>query len=190
MKAGDIRDEIWTNLIKERAAAYPLPPYGHNPNFKGSGEAAALLLEKLVAKLFIKAGDTVLSYPDYVLKALRKGLLEASINVVVPAKFGKDYRLLTAGKIESEEGSSISGAEKVGTVIKDLPELTMTFIACVAIGEKGFYLDKGYGFHLPESVLSLPSATIVHPLQIVGELEAKQTVRLYATPEKTVTMDN
>jgi 5-formyltetrahydrofolate cyclo-ligase len=186
VKPGDIRDEIWTNLIKEHAAAYPLPPYGHNPNFKGSGEAAALLIEQLIAKSFITTGDTVLSCPDYVLKSLRKGLLEAGINVVVPAKFGKDYKLLTSGKVDSEEGSSISGAEKVGTVIKDFPELTMTCVACVAITEKGFYIDKGYGFHLPESVLSLPSATIVHPLQIVGGLEAKQMVGLYATPEKVV----
>jgi 5-formyltetrahydrofolate cyclo-ligase len=186
MKLGDIRDEIWTNLIKEHAAAYPLPPYGHNPNFKGSGEAATLLIEKIIAKGFVKAGDTVLSYPDYVLKALRKGLLEAGINVVVPAKFGKNYKLLTAGKVDSEEGSSISGAEKAGVTIKDLPELTMTFVACVAITEKGFYIDKGYGFHLPESVQGLPSATIVHLLQVVKELESKTKVRLFATPEKVV----
>jgi 5-formyltetrahydrofolate cyclo-ligase len=186
VKPGDIRDEIWTNLIKERVAAYPLPPYGHNPNFKGSGEAAALLIERLIAKSFVKVGDTVLSYPDYVLKALRKGLLEAGINVIVPSKFGKDYKLLRAGKIESEEGSSISGAERVGVTIKDLPELEMTFVACVAISETGFYIDKGYGFHLPESVLELPSATMVHPLQVVGGLEAKQHVCFYATPEKVM----
>jgi 5-formyltetrahydrofolate cyclo-ligase len=186
MKPGDIREEIWTNLIKERAAAYPLPPYGHNPNFRGSGEAAALLLETLLAKSFLKVGDTVLSYPDYVLKSLRKSLLEAGISVVVPAKFGKDYKLLTAGKVDSEEGSSIAGAEKVGTGIKELPQLTMTFVACVAITEKGFYIDKGYGFHLPESVLELPSATIVHPLQLVEGLESKQGVCLFATPEKVL----
>jgi 5-formyltetrahydrofolate cyclo-ligase len=186
MKPGDIRDEIWTNLIKEHAAAYPLPPYGHNPNFKGSGEAATLLIEKIIAKGFVKAGDTVLSYPDYVLKALRKGLLDASINVVVPAKFGKDFKLLTSGKVDSEEGSSISGAEKVGMTIKNLPELVMTFVACVAIGEKGFYIDKGYGFHLPESVHTLPSATIVHPLQVVKELESETRVRLFTTPERVV----
>jgi 5-formyltetrahydrofolate cyclo-ligase len=190
LKVGDLRDEIWTNLIKERAAAYPLPPYGHNPNFRGSGEAAALLIEKLIEKSFVKAGDTVLSYPDYVLKALRKGLLEAGINVVVPAKFGKDYKLLEAGKVDSEEGSSISGAEKVGLTIKELPELKMTFVACVAITEKGFYIDKGYGFHLPESVQDLPSATIVHPLQIVEGLGTERRVQLYAIPEKVVTVDN
>jgi 5-formyltetrahydrofolate cyclo-ligase len=184
VKVGDLRDEIWTNLIKEHVAAYPLPPYGHNPNFKGSGEAAALLIENVIAQSFLKAGDTVLSYPDYVLKALRKGLLEAGIHIIVPAKFGKAYKLLTSGKVDSEEGSSISGAEKVGVTIKDLPELKMTFVACVALTKEGFYIDKGYGFHLPESVLSLPSATIAHPLQIVGGLDQGQQVRLYATPEK------
>jgi hypothetical protein len=128
----------------------------------------------------------VLSYPDYVLKQLRKGLLGADINVVVPAKFGKGYRLLEPTKIDAEEGSSISGAEKVGTAIQDLPELTMTFIACVAITKQGKYIDKGYGFHLPEGVYDLPSATIVHPLQIVAELESEVKVSLFATPEKVV----
>lgn len=183
---GTIRDEIWTNLIKENAAAYPLPPYGHNPNFRGSSEAATLLIEELLKRAMIKPGDTVLSYPDYVLKQLRKGLLSAGINVVVPAKFGKDYRFVEASPLNAEEGSSISGAEKVGMSIKDLPELKMTFIACVAITHQGNYIDKGYGFHLPESVLSLPSATIVHPLQIVEGLESERQVTWYATLEKVV----
>jgi 5-formyltetrahydrofolate cyclo-ligase len=186
MKPGDIREEIWTNLIKENAAAYPLPPYGHNPNFKGSSEAATLLLEELLKRGMIKPGDTVLSYPDYVLKQLRKGLLEAGINVVVPAKFGKDYRLLEAGKVDAGEGSSISGAEKVGVTIKDLPNLKMTFVASVAITNRGHYIDKGYGFHLPESVRDLSSATIVHPLQIVKELESEVSVNLFTTAEKVL----
>jgi 5-formyltetrahydrofolate cyclo-ligase len=184
MKPGDIREEIWTNLIKEQVAAYPLPPYGHNPNFKGSSEAATLLLEELLKRGWIKSGNTVLSYPDYVLKQLRKGLLGAGINVVVPAKFGKDYRLLEAAKIDADEGSSISGAERVGTAIKDLPELKMTFAACVAITKEGNYIDKGYGFHLPESVRDVPSATIVHSLQLVAALDSKVTVGLFATREE------
>jgi 5-formyltetrahydrofolate cyclo-ligase len=186
MKPGDIREEIWTNLIKEQAAAYPLPPYGHNPNFKGSSEAATLLLEELLKRAMIKPGNTVLSYPDYVLKQLRKGLLSAGINVVVPAKFGKSYRFVEASSINAEEGSSISGAEKVGVTIKELPDLTMNFIACVAITEKGSYIDKGYGFHLPEGARALPSAAIVHPLQVVKELESELKVSLFATPEKVV----
>jgi 5-formyltetrahydrofolate cyclo-ligase len=190
MKPGDMRDEIWTNFIKENVAAYPLPPYGHNPNFKGSSEAATLLLEEVLKRGMIKPGDTVLSYPDYVLKQLRKGLLNAGINVVVPAKFGKNYRLVTASAINAEEGSSISGAEKVGTVIKDLPELKMTFVACVAMTEKGHYIDKGYGFHLPESSQSLLSVTIIHPLQMVKELESELRVDLFATPEKVVNSQN
>ncbi len=186
MKPGDIREEIWTNLIKEQIAAYPLPPYGHNPNFKGSSEAATLLLEEILKQAMLKPGDTVLSYPDYVLKGLRKGLLQAGINVVVPAKFGKGYRLVVASPVNAQEGSSISGAEKVGAAITELPELTMTFVACVAINNKGNYIDKGYGFHLPESAQGLPSATIVHPLQIVKELESQVNVSLFATSEKVV----
>ncbi|MGL4610357.1 MAG: hypothetical protein ACRCYY_11890 [Trueperaceae bacterium] len=186
MKPGDIRDEIWTTLIKERAASYPLPPYGHNPNFKGSSDAATLLLEYLLTHSFLKVGDTVLSYPDNVLKALRKALLDAGIHVIVPAKFGKAYKLLKAGAVESDEVSSISGADKLGETCQTLPSLSMTFVACVALNPQGYYLDKGYGFHLPEGVLESPSATLVHPLQLIEDSFDTRRVKVYATPEQVI----
>jgi 5-formyltetrahydrofolate cyclo-ligase len=183
MTPGEHRDHIWTMLMKEKAVSYPLPCFGHHPNFKGASKAAGLLLEALLAERLIHAGQTVLCYPDYVLKGLRKKLLETAVNVVVPAQHGDSYRFLEASKVNPSRVSSIAGAEEAGVKLSELPELSFAFIACVVLSQKGHALDKGYGFRLPN--LTLPSATLVHPLQMVDEIsEPSFKVSHYATPEK------
>ncbi len=182
---GEIRSEVWNALQKAKAAAYPLPPYGHHPNFVGAAEASGLLLEYLFEAGLLQPADTVLSYPDYVLRPLRKGLLERGVSVLVPAKHGKSYRFLEAGKVDATKVSSISGAEKEGRPLSHLPELKMVMLACVALSSDGSVLDKGYGFRLPQACSELACATIVHPLQLVGQaFVAPLRVALYATPEK------
>ncbi len=183
-RAGDLREWVWATLMKERQVAYPLPPRGHHPNFKGAGEAAARLVTYLVEHAYLSPGDTVISYPDYVLKPLRKALLEAGISVVVPAKYGRGYRLLDAQKVPAKGASSIAGAERHGAFVTALPTLKMAFLACVAIGEQGEVLDKGYGFSLPGALGELPKATLAHPLQRFKTLPEKtSSVKFYATPE-------
>ena len=150
MTSGELRDHIWKTLMKEKAVSYPLPCFGHHPNFKGASKAASVLLEYLITQNKIKAGQSVLCYPDYVLKPLRKGLLEAGLNVVVPAQHGTDYRFLESGKVNPSKASSIAGAEKEGQKMATLPDLHFAFIACVAVTKKGHILDKGYGFHLAQ----------------------------------------
>ena len=39
LKVGVLRERIWSDLVRQNAAAYPLPPHGHNPNFKEIGRA-------------------------------------------------------------------------------------------------------------------------------------------------------
>lgn len=184
MTEGEIRDYIWTSMSQYHVAAYPLPPYGHHPNFSGSGEAAQRLLEYLLNENLLCQGQTVLSYPDYVLKPLRKGLLEKGVNVVVPAKYGKGYRLLESGKVNTAQASSISGAEKEGVLIKTLPELDFAFLACVALAKTGQVLSKGYGFSLPE--LDLKTSTIIHPIQQVTALRSGLEVDVWASPTELV----
>ena len=183
MKVGELREAVWTRLMKERALAYPYPPFGHHPNFKGAGQAAELLLADLLARAYVRAGDTVLSYPDYVLKGLRKGLLEAGVNVIVPAKHGPDYRLLTAATVNAAGASSIAGAEREGERLSTLPDVQLALCACVAVDGSGGALTKGYGFKFPES-LSVPVVTLVHPLQICETLpETDVKLSAFATPE-------
>lgn len=173
--------------MQRRQVGYPLPPHGHHPNFTGAGKAATLLVQDLLGRRALNPGDTVLCYPDLVLKPLRKRLLEAGVHIVVPAQHGEHYRLLRSGVVDAGKASSIAGAEREGEDVADLspvlPAVRFTFVACVAVTLRGEVLTKGYGFALPESVWDLPSATVVHPLQVVGGLEADAPgVASFATP--------
>jgi 5-formyltetrahydrofolate cyclo-ligase len=184
MTAGELREHIWTSMMRARVAAYPLPPVGHHPNFSGASEAASLLLHYLFDNDYLRAGMKVLSYPDYVLKPVRKGLLERGITVIVPAKYGKAYRLLEPDKVSAASASSIAGAEKEGLLIEVLPQFEMAFAACVALSLTGKALGKGYGFQLPTH-LDIATATIVHPLQLVQDVpECTLRVAEFATPDK------
>jgi 5-formyltetrahydrofolate cyclo-ligase len=182
---GQLRDEVWTSLMRAKVAAYPLPAFGHHPNFQGAGEAASRLLAFLLARGWLHPGDTVFSYPDYVLKPLRKGALEAGVDLVVPAKHPDGWRLLAAGRVNPAKAASIAGAERWGEAIAEPPPCRLAFIACVAVDGRGFVLGKGYGFSLG---LNLPAVSIVHPLQVLAlqvlaELpEGKLRLEAYATP--------
>ncbi|CAN5884112.1 5-formyltetrahydrofolate cyclo-ligase [soil metagenome] len=184
---GEVRERVWVALQRAGAVAYPVPAFGHHPNFRGAGQAAELLLPELFARGFVKPGDTVLSYPDYVLKGLRKGLLEGGVSVVVPAKHGDDYRLLTSGKVAPAKASSIAGAEKVGERITELPSCRLALVACVAVSAVGAGLGKGYGFGLPEQARGLPLFTLVHDLQVVAAVpEPEHDLTAFATPTEVV----
>ena len=182
---GAIRQEIWTSLLTNKAAAYPLPPYGHHPNFKGASTAASNLVTHLLSHAYVRTGDTVLAYPDYVLKPLRKQLLDAGINIVVPAKYGNGYRYLQSGRNKSTRVSSIAGAEKFGEFITDVPDVQLIAMACVAINDAGDILGKGYGFRVPEALGHVRAVTIAHALQLCTRVfRAEARVTVFATPEK------
>jgi len=171
--------------MRARAAVYPLPVSGHHPNFRGAGAAADLLVAHLIDSETVRPGDTVLSYPDYVLRPVRKRLLEAGADLLVPAKYGRGYRLLKSGLVAPHASSSIAGAERQGILLEELGEVRLVLVACVAFDGEGHWLSKGYGFQLPERVRRLASATIVHPLQQVASLPVYDgRVTFMATPDK------
>ncbi len=184
---GEVREHVWVALQKAGAVAYPAPAFGHHPNFRGASQAAKLLLPELFSEKFFKPGDTVLSYPDYVLKPLRKGLLEGGVSVVVPAQHGDDYRLLTSGEVAPAKASSIAGAEKVGEPVTELPPCRAALVACVAVSALGRGLGKGYGFGLPGQARGLPLFTLAHPLQVLATVpEPEHTLTAFATPTAVV----
>lgn len=181
---GEVREQMWIKLMKERALAYPYPPFGHHPNFKGATKAAKLLLEALLVNGDLRPGDTVLSYPDYVLKGFRKGCLEAGISVTVPAKYGKGYRFLKAGVVNAAKASTVAGAEKEGEMHKFLPQVTLSAVACVAASQEGQVITKGFGFSLPDEVMQTPLVSLMHPLQILVTLpEPEYALSVWATPK-------
>ena len=184
---GEVRERVWVALQRAGAVAYPAPAFGHHPNFVGASQAAKLLLPELFARGYVKPGDTVLSYPDYVLKPLRKGLLEGGVSVVVPAKHGDDYRLLAVGKVAPAKASSIAGAEQVGERVTELPSCRVALVACVAVSALGEGLGKGYGFSLPERARGLPLFTLAHPLQVLAEMPTSDhALTAFATPKEVV----
>lgn len=186
-RPGDVRERIWATLMRSREAIYPLPCHGHHPNFRSAGRAAKRLASQLFRSGMIAVGEAVLSFPDYVLKPVRRELLERGVNVVVPAKYGGGYRWLRSGKVDAAKVSSIAGAEREGDAISELPTVRMTVVACVALDRKGRYLTKGYGFRPPDETVHLDAATIVHPLQLVDTLrEHDGSVEIFATPGKVV----
>lgn len=189
-KPGELREAIWAKLLKAHVAVYPLPPHGHHPNFMGAGAAAGRLLEHLLTEGLVQAGDRVLSYPDYVLRPLRKGLLEQGVTVVVPAKYGDGYRLLEPTKVNPKQAVSIAGAEREGELLAVLPDVSLACIACVALGAHGDVLGKGYGFSLPDELAELPTVTLVHPLQRVTEaFTSNLKVQVAATPDELVVFE-
>lgn len=164
-RPGDVRSAVWADLMRERLAAYPLPPHGHNPNFRGAADAADALLAALFAEGALAAGAAALCAPDYVLRPLRKGLLERGCDVLVPPRYGDGWQRLLAGRVPSAGAATIQGAERHGERVPELPvgDLIWVFVACVAVDPAGAYLDKGYGFDVPTAAAGLPRATIVHP---------------------------
>ena len=194
MTAGELREAVYLELLRARAVAYPSPPFGHHPNFRGGPQAAAHLLTHLLGEV-LRPGQTVLSYPDYVLRPVRRGLLEGGVNVVVPAQHGPGYRLLRSGQADPQRASSIAGAEREGEPVAALPYLSACLVAAVALDGAGRWLGKGYGFALPEAARRKPCYLIAHPLMIVGSVmgsvvgdlpEVEGGVSAYATPQGLV----
>lgn len=192
MTAGELRERVWGDLMRHHAAAYPLPAHGHNPNFRGAGEAAARLAEALLAPGAraprLRPGDAVLAAPDYVLKPLRRALLDLGVHLWVPARYGDGYRLLRAGAVPSARAASIAGAERHGEPQPALPDpaaLRCCLVACVVVHPGGGYLTKGYGFRPPDAAAALPRAALVHPRMIHPErFEPEGRLQLYATPDE------
>lgn len=180
--------------MRSHYAAYPLPPTGHHPNFRGATEAAERLITQLEFQNQLKNVTSVLCYPDYVLKPVRRILLEKGFNVVVPSKYGKKYRFLDAKTVSATKSSSISGAEKEGILLKSLPETELAVVSCVALTRSGDLLSKGYGFKLPEG-LGIPVVSIAHPVQVLNSFSemdrrvAHIKINFFATPEDAYKID-
>jgi 5-formyltetrahydrofolate cyclo-ligase len=183
MTAGALRNQVYKLLMTQRVAAYPYPPYGHHPNFTGAAQAAGRLIETLMARRLIRVGETALSFPDYVLKPLRKALLDAGVNVVVPSQYQTAYRYLAAGRVNAKAASSIAGAERLGERIATLPKCRLICLAGVVFDRRGRVLGKGYGFRVPEAAATLPAVALCHDLQMVDNLpQWDGEVVLLATP--------
>ena len=182
---GELREQIWSNLVRENAAAYPMPPHGHNPNFKGARAAA----KNLMPHPTLKASSVVLVGMEAALLGLREMILEAEKTLIVPHRTRKD----SFWKLEKvpKKAARIGNFHLFGSSC-DLTGVQCAVIASVASDAVGGRLSKGFGFAAHGSPVSVPTFSLAHQVMLLEKLEfpADSLLQAFATPEKLVICPN
>ncbi len=178
---GELREQIWSNLVRENAAAYPMPPHGHNPNFKGARAAA----KNLLLHPTLKASSVVLVGMEAALLPLREMILEAEKTLIVPHRTKKDafWKLRNVPK----KAAKIGHFHLFGSSC-DLSGIDCAVIASVAIDAQGSRLSKGFGFAAHGAPVDVPAFSIAHEVMLLEKLEfpADSLVLAFATSTKLV----
>jgi 5-formyltetrahydrofolate cyclo-ligase len=178
---GELREQIWSNLVRENAAAYPMPPHGHNPNFKGAQAAA----KNLMLHPMVKDSNVVLVGMEAALLPLREMLLEAGKTVVVPHRSKKDayWKLEKAPK----KAARIGNFHLFGSSC-ELTGVEVAVVASVAVDADGSRLSKGFGFAAHGVPIDVPTLTLAHESMVLEKLEflADSVVLAFATPSRLV----
>lgn len=179
--AGATREAVWNELLRERAATYPLPPHGHHPNFVGAKEAAAALL----AHPQVRAHRVLIVGAERALYPFRKQALAAGVALYVPdQKRGGWYF-----RIENLAGADLKRARELGEPRLHPEGASAAVIACVAAGRDGGRLSKGFGWAwngLPE--LNLPVFTLAHRRMLKDHLPCPpdSQVHLIGLPDEVI----
>ncbi len=177
MKAGELREQIWSDLVRHNAAAYPLPPHGHNPNFKGARAAAKHLLKhpQLIEAKIVLIGM------EAALLALRGMLLEAGKTIVVPHRTKSKAYWKLEGVVKA--AARIENFHLYG-VACGLEEVELAVLASVAMAHDGARLSKGFGFGAKG--VAVPTLTLGHSCMVLDSLgvEADSDIVGFATPEQ------
>jgi len=192
------RSAVWRALDDQGQAAYPFPPRGRIPNFKGAELAARRLLDHpwFASVKHLKAN------PDAPQLPVRVGALRRGITVYVPTpRLKGGFRRLDPAKIpegDYRKAASLTHmddyAESVG--LRDLPAFDLIVTGSVAVTRAGKRCGKGHGYgdlefailrelgHPPPRV-----ATTVHDLQLVEDFPSERhdlPVSLIVTPDATI----
>jgi 5-formyltetrahydrofolate cyclo-ligase len=176
---GELRERIWSELIKQNAAAYPLPPHGHNPNFKGASTAA-----KHLALHPLWAGATmILTGMEAALGGVRALVLEHKKILIVPhrTKAGTFWRLEDVPK----QAAKLPNMPVYGTAISSLEGVQLAVLASVVVDKQGKRLSKGFGFGAHGAPLEVPVLSIAHQIMLLEQLpfEADSSLVGCATPK-------
>lgn len=167
-------------MEKNNLADFPRPVYSRIPNFIGSNEAAAKLLE-LVEFNKVKSVEV---NPDKPQEAARILALEQKKKLYVPVprlKMGLlKYVQVPENAIQAVIKKAVNrkGLEYNGTTIdvKDNVKIELLVLGCVAVSKEGYRIGKGRGYvDLEYAILSDIKAvnedtvivTIVHDSQVI-----------------------
>jgi 5-formyltetrahydrofolate cyclo-ligase len=191
-----LREEIWKKLEAERVARFPLPCFGHVPNFEGSDKAAQnvrLLKEWKEAKV-------VFVNPDFAQQQVREyALLDGKLLVMASPKLKQGYIAVDPARVRGSEthASTIRGAFSLGKIVdlQEVPKQDLIVEGSVAVDLKGNRLGKGGGYgdveirSLKAKFGSLPVITSVHDSQVVENVpfeEKDERVSIIVTPTRVI----
>ncbi len=192
------RQFVWDRLKTEKLAAFPFPPHGRIPNFKGSSEAALKLFE---IPVFANAKRIKVN-PDSSQRPVRAEALRRGITVFVPTPrlaggFMKlDPSRLDPGDIRAASTMSQCGPYTEEIPLTDLPQLDAIVCGSVAVTRSGYRAGKGEGYSDMEYAIlaelghqPVPVATTVHEVQLLKGLpQAVNDLPLsyIVTPERII----
>lgn len=184
--AGAVRTAVWDSLERARLCAFPLPPHGHCPNFRGAADAAGLLLDHPA----LRNVRTLIVGPERALLPLRRLALRRGVALYVPhqRKEGWYWRLTDPA------GAHLNRMAAVGEPRLRPEGAEMAVLACVAADHAGGRLGKGYGWGARGLGLGLPSGaglpevTLAHRLMLRPTLPCPPDSRvcLIATPQEVL----
>ena len=191
------RQAVWDKLKDEKLTAFPFPPHGRIPNFKGAKEAALQLFKEpeLANAKAIKVN------PDSPQKYVRAEALRRGITVYVPTpRLKAGFLKLDPAEIPFEAITEASLMSKVGKWAKpvallDLPQLDAIVTGCVAVTLRGQRAGKGAGYSDIEFAIlrdlghnAVPVATTVNNVQVVDSFPTESIdlpLTIIATPRET-----
>ena len=174
---GEVREQIWDELTRARAARYPLPPHGHHPNFAGARQAA----ERLLAHPELAPLDALIVGPERALYPLRRLALARGKTLYVPdVRVSGGYWRLSG----DARAADLRQMPQLGQPAPTPGEARAAVLACVAADAHGGRLSKGFGWGRAGLKLGLPEFTLAHPLMLLTQLPCPpdSQVRLIATP--------
>ncbi|MGB9937001.1 MAG: 5-formyltetrahydrofolate cyclo-ligase [Methanobacterium sp.] len=192
-----LRKKVWDDLTNNNLIIPPKSAYGRIPIFKGSTEAAELIIttnEYLESNIIFSSPDSAqIKVREYALKD-KKTLIMAT------PKLKNGYILIKPENVTGVEeyASTIEGAFKAGELIDSFPKVDMVVEGSVAVDLHGNRLGKGGGYgdmeisHLfQENVISdkTPIVTTVHKIQILDEIPAEEhdkQINMIVTPKNII----
>jgi 5-formyltetrahydrofolate cyclo-ligase len=191
-----LREEIWTRLEAEGVARFPLPCFGHVPNFEGSDKAA----QNVRRLREWKEAKVVFVNPDFAQQKVREyALLDGKLLVMASPGLKHGYVLVDPIKVRGLESyaSTIRGAFTHGKTVnlQQMPKPDLIVEGSVSVDLQGNRLGKGGGYGdteiktLREKFGSLPVVTTVHDLQVVESVPFEQKdekVSMIVTPKRVI----
>ena len=191
------RGAVWDRLQDERLAAFPFPPHGRIPNFKGAAQAAARLFEIPA----FRDAERIKVNPDAAQRPVRAEALRRGITVYVPTpRLAGGFMKLDPARISPQDIPAATTMSKCrrfaeDVALTDLPQLDAIVCGSVAVTPAGFRCGKGEGYSDMEFAIlaelghaPVPVATTVHDVQLLAgfpQADNDLPLSFIVTPSRT-----